>query len=684
MGLGVLDPFFTEWLPKAGGDMAAHYLGWHFYQHSPWTVPFGNIANYAWPQVTNVGYTDSIPLLAIPLRLLFGWVASPFQYFGWWYLATYSMGVYFSWRLLQSLGVAHVVQLMAGSILLGISPYLLFRWGHDALSAHWLILAVFLCYLQVGKNAKTTPFYLTLLTLMSAWIHPYLTLMVFVLSLPVWVRYWKTTGKSIINRWLTILALLGSIYISWALIGYFQISADDARSHGFGEFSANLNTFFNPLEHSLFLPALPLANGYQYEGYAYLGLGVLLLLLVGLVFQRIKMLPSFVRHRGMWFAVGGLTLFALSHQWTFNDVYFFKPHFSDHFTGMFRSGGRFIWPAAYALVLATLVGISRIPTSVHLRNGLMIGALVIQLADLYSFWKKDQRMTSHYITYPVAPQWDSLLVNATKMLVYPPWVQDVVYKDDFITLGLMASPYNIPISAGYLSRYDNPSRQAFEKDLEDILSSGDFCKYAQSIFVCGKNQTASMQQLVEDNKIKLWFLDGYYVMVPVNFSFGADRPEPVGGRLQSADMGEGLHDFLERNKSNMLLLAVSDEASDKLCVSAKDWLLKAGCQIDKLQHRDSWLAILQNGSVIKEAYSQKDPLQWTVSRGEQIGNWVSPVDLVMSSGGMNNQVEPLLRVAGTNHADRIRGIQIVVLDQAGTVLETACFDTYLDCYTRPR
>jgi hypothetical protein len=684
MGLGVLNPFFIDWLPKAGGDLAAHYLGWHFYQHSPWTVPFGTIANYAWPQVTNVGYTDSIPLVAVPLRLLFGWVAAPFQYFGWWYLVTYSLGVYFSWRLLQSLGISHVLQLMAGSILLGISPYLLFRWGHDALSAHWLILAVFLVYLQVEKYKNYTPLYLSLLTLASAWIHPYMTLMVFVLSLPAWILYWKATNWRVLHRWLTVLTLLASIYISWALIGYFQISADDARTHGFGEFSANLNTFFNPLTHSSFLPALPMANDFQYEGFAYLGLGILILLLVGLLFHRNQLLPAFGTYRGMWFAVGGLTLFAISHQWTFNDVYFFKPHFSDHFTGMFRSGGRFIWPAAYALALAIMVGISRIPRSVQLCNGLFIGALIIQLADLYSFWKKDERMTSHSITYPVAPQWDSLLLNAKKMLVYPPWEQDVVHNDDFITLSLLAAPYNIPVSTGYLSRYDNPLRWNFAKDLEDILGTGNFCKYPQSIMLCGKNYTGAIQQLVADQKIKLWFLDGYYVMVPMDFSFSADRPEPIGGRLQAADMGEGFHDFLERNKSNTLLLAVSDEGSDKLCASAKDWLIQAGCQIDRLQHRDSWLAIIHNGDLIKEGYSNKDPLQWRIGLGEKIGKWISPVDLDMASGGMNNQLEPRLEVAATNHADRSRGIQIVVLDQLGMVLETACFDTYQDCYTRPR
>lgn len=62
------------------------------------------------------------------------------------------------------------------------------------------------------------------------------------------------------------------------------MSAGDASPAGLGYYSANLNSLINSMEtykylsgYSTFVPSLPLATDGQYEGYAYLGFGAILM-----------------------------------------------------------------------------------------------------------------------------------------------------------------------------------------------------------------------------------------------------------------------------------------------------------------------------------------------------------------------------------------------------------------------
>ncbi len=684
MSLAVLNPFYIDWMINAGWDLTAHYMGWHFYKDSPLTLPLGTIANYAWPQITNIGYTDSIPLLAIPCRILFGWVSSPFQYFGFWYLCCYSLSIFFSWKILKQIGINDIITLMGGSVLIGITPFLLFRWGHDALSAQWMILAIFLVYLQAKDSQAKTFRWLLALTLASAFIHPYLTLMVFVLTLPAWWSYWQVCDIPWLKRALTLAGLLLGVFLSWALIGYFQISSDNAISSGFGEFSANLNTFFNPREHSAFLSALPSAHPNQYEGFGYLGLGMLILLGQNLIFHQHRFIPRFAAHKGMWLALGALTVFALSHQWTLGSDYLFKWDFKDHFTGMFRSSGRFIWPAAYALMIMIIIGIHRLPGSPRVKHILILLAFGIQVADLQSLWKRDQRLEVTYYSLADAPQWDSLLTTSAKVILHPPFEVSLVHWNDFATLGLRVAPYQIPITTGYLSRLDEPLKFRNQDEILHLMETGDFSRFPGAMVVTGKNSKDDISELLNAGKVKVWYINEYFVMVADDHPFSDEHPEPIQGRVFQIDLGEGIHDFMKRNNSNTVLLTVSDEASNKLCSEARDWFTQANSQVQHLQFRNSWLAIFSQGELVWEAFASTDTLTLNVDREEVINSWVAPAAIRMASGGKLNQVPPMLEVNGKNVADQHRGIQIAVVDPSGKVIETACFDTYTDCYTRQR
>src|SRR5687768_7137938 len=85
-GFNTLIPTNIDWLMAVLHDWGTHYLGWHFFKNEPWQFPIGNVSNYYAPLGTNVGFTDSIPLLAIFFKLFASILPENFQYFGLWLL----------------------------------------------------------------------------------------------------------------------------------------------------------------------------------------------------------------------------------------------------------------------------------------------------------------------------------------------------------------------------------------------------------------------------------------------------------------------------------------------------------------------------------------------------------------------------------------------------------------------
>jgi hypothetical protein len=81
-GASVLDPTYLGWVMQ--GDGAQHVLGWLFFRHERWSWPLGSVPSFPDPVGTTVGYTDSIPWLAIPAKVISQFLPVDFQYVGLW------------------------------------------------------------------------------------------------------------------------------------------------------------------------------------------------------------------------------------------------------------------------------------------------------------------------------------------------------------------------------------------------------------------------------------------------------------------------------------------------------------------------------------------------------------------------------------------------------------------------
>src|SRR3982751_4213177 len=68
VGPQVLDVTNIGWLTQAG-DSFTHYLGWEFFRRSPWTWPPGLNPDYGLQFSSSIIFSDSVPLLALALKL---------------------------------------------------------------------------------------------------------------------------------------------------------------------------------------------------------------------------------------------------------------------------------------------------------------------------------------------------------------------------------------------------------------------------------------------------------------------------------------------------------------------------------------------------------------------------------------------------------------------------------------
>src|SRR6185369_11115795 len=152
-GLEIIVPGNISWLMMIHHDWGAHYLGWYFYRNEPWHFPLGEINNLFYPIGTNVGFTDSIPLLAIPFKLFAVFLPDDFQYFGIWLFSCHLLAAYFTIRLFKLFKVNQVLTFMA-VLFITANPVLIYRGMHPAISAHWLLIASIYLYFLNPNDVK--------------------------------------------------------------------------------------------------------------------------------------------------------------------------------------------------------------------------------------------------------------------------------------------------------------------------------------------------------------------------------------------------------------------------------------------------------------------------------------------------------------------------------------------------
>lgn len=389
-------------------DIIQHYAGWMLYRNSEWSWPLGRISSVLGNDCsTFLSYTDSIPLVAIILKIFSPILPVTFQYFGWYIFLCFVLQSVFAGKI-ASLFSDDDVFIELSCLLITLSPVLIERaFRHTALASHWLILAALYLYFKVkiqkaDVERRTVLRGFVLLNALATGLHPYFVPMIMGIMCAFIAEKFVTekSGKVRFELCLCFICSLIGIGAVGYVIGLFgSVSVVHGNNlGGYGFFSMNMNALINPVslgyedgllpKWSLFLPVREQILG-NYDGFNYLGIGVISALGGILVYSAVnakKVFPQIVALvKNNWAIVlvlSGLCLYAWSNVITWDDkvvLTYEVPKILYPIYSTFKASSRYFYPVLYMIDIFILFFVSNI--IVKNKKKILLLILLLQVLD---------------------------------------------------------------------------------------------------------------------------------------------------------------------------------------------------------------------------------------------------------------------------------------------------------------
>lgn len=447
-------------------DFAQHVVGQRYFIADAWRWPLLEVAQLNFPDGVHVGFTDSIPALAVPLKALAFLLPKGFHGFGIWYALAWILQPVAAVWCLRAAGERRLLPAACIALVAISMPTWWSRFLHASLTGHFLIWAALgTCFHLLRGNAARVWIAAALLQIVVLFVHPYLWAMTAVFLFAVPLTY-IVNGDA---RWRTalpaaVLAVLASVGAAW-LFGYF--GAHGGR--GYGIYGMNLLSPFWPSGSSLLpfdLPMFYTAPEGAWEGYQYLGAGVMLGLAAVVVVRGRRLFADLRAYAGLVLVSLFLVVFSLSSTIGIGPLVFENVYATHGFSGFvdsmfdhFRSSGRMFWPVGYLLVVAVVAGLARIGNRA-LQAGLLLSVAVLQFAD-----NRDARATLAHDLRHRQPSWAfdaagvrEAVSRASVLKIYPRWecvpTPNIPTEHPIIIqLVSIASETVVPVNTMYVARW---------------------------------------------------------------------------------------------------------------------------------------------------------------------------------------------------------------------------------------
>lgn len=515
-GVNILDISNDEWLLQ-GGDISQHYFGWLYYRKSDWKFPIGMISDMIDLDVSVI-FMDSIPILALIFKLLSPILPATFQYFGIWGIVSYGlMGALAAAVLYQY--IDSKVYCCIGSVFFIFSPIMLQRmYTHTSLGAQWIIILAILIWNCQPAKLRYKVLMWTGIACLGAMTHLYFVPFTFgfIFFDAVKVGVCEKGIKKINAVAILLVPLIMALTVLFCM-GAFS-GTGEYQVWGWGFYSANINALINPMNASLLLPDLACGEG-QYEGFAYLGLGIWFLVGVDAVlcirnwttvkemFQEKKVTISLLLLLAIIFA--GLSLSPIIMMGE-EVIYSFQwPDIIAKILGIFRASGRFMWIPVYLIFVFSIIFCYK-HCSKRSALIIIIIACVIQIIDLSPLIITKKNVSVQMGEYERKideEKWNLLLKDKEKIVFVP---HDTVYINQDITyaIGNMAYDNEIALNSFYVSRPDAEKMTSLTNSYIEQIPRGEADKY---VFVFYDES-----HLLDDSyNLNYYYVDGVYVGVTI-------------------------------------------------------------------------------------------------------------------------------------------------------------------------
>lgn len=481
IGPNVLDPTNIAWL-SGGGDTTQHYLGWAFYRYGPWAIPLGLNPHFGLEIGSSIVFSDSIPLMAFLLKPFSLWLPEPFQYLGLWMLICFILQAFFAWLLIGLFSSDTVIKLL-GTTLIVFAPPMLFRLVvHIPLASHFVVLAAL--YLALRNNQLRRIMWWSLLLCVSVLINFYLLAMVML----IWAG--NLADQLLIRKDISLKSGLAEILIAMTALGFLFWQAgylsleSSSASWGLGFYRMNLLSIFNPMGWSYLIDHLykNIVAG-EYEGFNYLGLG-LIALFIWTIFKirnYQQWFTSKTKSRPiLFFCLIVLVLLSLSNQIGVGSLNFSLavPEKWHTFLSTLRSSGRLFWPVWYLLVLTSIYIVIK-SCSKRQTTVILSLALILQVADTSAkWWPRRTQLVA--ISGPVLTSslnntfWQHAAQHYSQVL------RRTLPENpaDWNILAQYAAAYRMATDSVYLARIDSRKVKLVNEEFMRALSQGKWSTQA--------------------------------------------------------------------------------------------------------------------------------------------------------------------------------------------------------------
>jgi hypothetical protein len=439
-------------------DMAQVLVAYFYYVQSPWQLPLFYVESLGAPFGANVVFMDVVPIVALIGKTIHSLTGAILNLYGAFLFFCFVLPGVMMTLVLIAANVRYALGAVIAAIFADTTPALLWRWGHIALEAQFLLIGALWLYLVSLKPRAGR-------WIEAAWIAylicAYLTeIYLFVMIGTVWacsviqrrLAGLIETRQALVNVALTV--TLVTIVI--ALSGQFGAGIPLAR---YGHSSMNLLSPFVPQRSGLlrWVGGVIDATGGQYEGFNYLGLGLLLASVGVLSAEAVWLAHHLRRHAALFAALVIFAAFAVSHRVFAGDRLLFElplPIYVNAVLGIFRSSGRFFWLIVYAQMAIVIVLCFR-PAKPAIVLCLL-GAAILQLGDVQPLRKQ---IIDSISAGPAKEQFDQgelaeLVARARRVETVPSYQcsMSLQVRRANMELMLATARANVPINSVYSAR----------------------------------------------------------------------------------------------------------------------------------------------------------------------------------------------------------------------------------------
>lgn len=361
LGDMALDRHNLEWL---WGDLSQVHVAWAQFLSDPNAV-WLTTDKLSYPLPMSISFFDPMPILLLLVRPFSELLPNGQQFFGWYFVACLVLqGVFGYMATLQAqrlIGLAPTALryylAILGGVLFASVPFTFSRFvGHTALSSQWILVLSIWGSLATLDSVHRRWFAINCLVLfLASGLNPYLALLVLIsTSVITLVHGWTAYPFQIAMR---IGFLLIVVVVGLKLFGFAD--AAGVSTGGYGIYSMNM---LGPIDSNgraaLFgLDVVDITGGQAFEGYNYLGFGLLALCaLLFISFLNYKAEFSRFPFVAVFLVIAVCYLLALSTKITLSghSVDIPVPQWIGFLLERFRGSGRLFWMAGFWIIVASM------------------------------------------------------------------------------------------------------------------------------------------------------------------------------------------------------------------------------------------------------------------------------------------------------------------------------------------